>query len=42
MRWAPNEDELAELADVAAESVHEPGDRPFLRPWQFGVPTSPA
>ena len=29
----PSEEELAELADVAAQGVHEPGQRPFLRPW---------
>lgn len=29
----PTDEELAELADVAAEGVHEPGRRPFLRPW---------
>ncbi|TBO57716.1 N-acetyltransferase [Streptomyces kasugaensis] len=29
----PTEDELAELADVAAQGVHGPGRRPFLTPW---------
>lgn len=29
----PSEDELAELADVAAQGIHEPGTSPFLRPW---------
>ncbi|MEV1144436.1 GNAT family N-acetyltransferase [Micromonospora sp. NPDC049799] len=29
----PDEEELAELADVAAHGIHEPGRRPFLRPW---------
>ncbi|MCX4825699.1 GNAT family N-acetyltransferase [Streptomyces sp. NBC_01142] len=29
----PSEDELAELADVAARGVHEPSARPFLTPW---------
>ncbi|GAA0357698.1 GNAT family protein [Microbispora corallina] len=29
----PDEEELAELADVAAKGVHEPDRRPFLRPW---------
>jgi RimJ/RimL family protein N-acetyltransferase len=38
----PNEEELAELADVAAEGVHEPGDRPFLRPWTHGSPAERA
>lgn len=29
----PTEEELAELAEVAVEGVHEPGHQPFLRPW---------
>ncbi|MGW7582549.1 GNAT family N-acetyltransferase [Kitasatospora sp. NPDC054768] len=29
----PTEDELAEVADVAARGVHLPQDRPFLTPW---------
>lgn len=29
----PNDDELAVLAEVAADGVHQPGDRPFLTPW---------
>lgn len=29
----PVEEELANLADLAARGVHEPGNRPFLRPW---------
>ncbi|GAB3154768.1 GNAT family protein [Micromonospora sonneratiae] len=29
----PTEAELAELADVAAHGVHEPGQQPFLVPW---------
>jgi RimJ/RimL family protein N-acetyltransferase len=29
----PAEEELAELADVAARGVHEPGRKPFLTPW---------
>jgi RimJ/RimL family protein N-acetyltransferase len=29
----PTEEELAELAEVAARGVHEPGQRPFLTPW---------
>lgn len=29
----PTEDELAEVAEVAALGVHEPGERPFLTPW---------
>lgn len=34
----PTEAELAELADVAAQGVHEPGERPFLHPWTEGTP----
>jgi RimJ/RimL family protein N-acetyltransferase len=29
----PTEDELAELADLAARGVHPPNSRPFLTPW---------
>lgn len=29
----PTDEELAELADLAARGVHEPGQRPFLTPW---------
>ncbi|MEU4389699.1 GNAT family N-acetyltransferase [Kribbella sp. NPDC023855] len=29
----PTENELAELADLAAAGIHEPGERPFLTPW---------
>jgi RimJ/RimL family protein N-acetyltransferase len=29
----PTEEELADLADLAAAGVHEPGERPFLTPW---------
>ncbi|MFF2617942.1 GNAT family N-acetyltransferase [Kitasatospora sp. NPDC058046] len=29
----PTEDELAEVADVAARGVHPPEERPFLTPW---------
>ncbi|MFF8379863.1 GNAT family N-acetyltransferase [Streptomyces sp. NPDC015661] len=29
----PSEEELAEVADVAARGVHAPGARPFLTPW---------
>lgn len=29
----PTDEELADLADLAARGVHEPGKRPFLRPW---------
>ncbi len=29
----PTEHELADLADVAAAGIHEPGERPFLTPW---------
>lgn len=33
----PNDDELSELAQIAAEGVHEQGERPFLTPWT-GLP----
>ncbi|MFF4922602.1 GNAT family N-acetyltransferase [Kitasatospora sp. NPDC001261] len=29
----PTEDELAEVADIAARGVHPPEERPFLTPW---------
>lgn len=29
----PTDEELAELAQVAANGVHEPGEQPFLTPW---------
>jgi len=32
----PHEDELAELARIAGEGVHKPGERPFLTPWTEG------
>jgi RimJ/RimL family protein N-acetyltransferase len=38
----PTEDELAELAEVAAAGVHEPGERPFLVPWTEGTPAERA
>lgn len=38
----PTEDELAELADVAAAGVHEPGREPFLRPWTDRPPAERA
>lgn len=34
----PNENELATLAWVVAEGVHEPSERPFLTPWTEGAP----
>lgn len=38
----PTEDELGELADVAARGVHPPGERPFLVPWTEGTPAERA
>ncbi|MFD4657771.1 GNAT family N-acetyltransferase [Kitasatospora sp. NPDC058444] len=38
----PTEDELAEVADVAARGVHRPQDRPFLTPWGELPPTERA
>lgn len=32
----PNEDELAEAAEVAGAGVHRPSERPFLTPWTEG------
>lgn len=29
----PDDDELSELARVAANGVHQPGEQPFLTPW---------
>ncbi|SCC40166.1 Protein N-acetyltransferase, RimJ/RimL family [Arthrobacter sp. NIO-1057] len=29
----PNDVELSELAQIAANGVHEPGEQPFLTPW---------
>lgn len=29
----PNDDELFELARIAANGVHKPGEQPFLTPW---------
>lgn len=34
----PDENELAALAQLAADGVHEPGERPFLTPWTEGTP----
>ena len=34
----PDAKELAVLAQVAAEGVHKPGERPFLTPWTEGTP----
>ena len=34
----PDEKELAVLAQVAADGVHKPGERPFLTPWTEGTP----
>lgn len=38
----PTEDELAAVADVAAQGVHGPGATPFLRPWTDGGPAERA
>lgn len=38
----PTEDELAELADVAARGVHPPEARPFLTPWTDQPPAARA
>lgn len=32
----PSEDELAQLAALAGNGVHRPGERPFLTPWTEG------
>ena len=34
----PDEKELGALAQVAADGVHQPGERPFLTPWTEGSP----
>lgn len=34
----PDASELATLAQVAFDGVHEPGERPFLTPWTEGTP----
>jgi len=33
----PDDDELAALANVAAQGVHPPGEQPFLIPWTDGT-----
>jgi RimJ/RimL family protein N-acetyltransferase len=33
----PNENELAEVAEIAAAGVHHPSERPFLTPWAEGT-----
>jgi len=33
----PREDELVQLADLAARGVHRPDERPFLTPWTEGT-----
>ena len=34
----PDPEELAALAQVAADGVHKPDERPFLTPWTEGTP----
>ena len=34
----PRDQEIAELADLAARGVHHPEERPFLTPWTAGEP----
>lgn len=34
----PTEQELAVVAEVAADGVHQPSERPFLTPWTEGTP----
>ena len=34
----PREQEIAELAGIAGQGVHHPGERPFLTPWTAGDP----
>jgi RimJ/RimL family protein N-acetyltransferase len=34
----PRDEELAALAQLAANGVHRPGERPFLTPWTEGSP----
>jgi RimJ/RimL family protein N-acetyltransferase len=36
LRW-PTEDELVELARVAEDGVHDPGEMPFVVPWTDGI-----
>ncbi|MFI6156301.1 GNAT family N-acetyltransferase [Kitasatospora sp. NPDC051170] len=38
----PTEEELAEIADVAARGVHGPGERPFLSSWTDRPPAERA
>jgi RimJ/RimL family protein N-acetyltransferase len=38
----PDEEELAALAQVAADGVHKPGERPFLTPWTDRPPAERA
>ncbi|MFC0600970.1 GNAT family N-acetyltransferase [Streptomyces palmae] len=38
----PDEEELAEVAEVAARGVHPPDARPFLTPWTDGTPAQRA
>ena len=38
----PIESEIARLATVAADGVHQPHERPFLNPWAEGSPTDRA
>jgi RimJ/RimL family protein N-acetyltransferase len=36
LRW-PTSEEVVELAHIAEEGVHDPGEMPFLVPWTDGV-----
>ncbi|MEV6110693.1 GNAT family protein [Streptomyces sp. NPDC051940] len=38
----PGEGDLAALADLAAQGVHAPDERPFLTPWTEGTPAEVA
>jgi RimJ/RimL family protein N-acetyltransferase len=38
----PDLSDVAQLADVAAAGVHDPGRQPFLVPWTDGTPTEVA
>lgn len=38
----PREEEIVELAKLAADGVHQPKERPFLTPWTEGGPQSRA
>jgi RimJ/RimL family protein N-acetyltransferase len=38
----PDGNELAALAQVVADGVHQPGERPFLTPWTEGAPAERA